>query len=260
MDMQGGVAIVTGSSSGVGAACARRLAERGAHLIINYASNRDGAEATREACEAFGVETRIVQADVANDDDCRRIAKVAEETWGRCDALVNNAGTTVFCPLNDLEGLSSTDFQHIYAVNTVGAFQMSRAAAPIMRRGGRGSIVMVASIAGVLGIGSSIAYAASKGAMITLTKALARVLGPEIRVNVVCPGFIQGEWLRQGMGDAVYEASKTAIEQITPLGRTSTPDTVADSILTFIESNDLVTGESLILDAGMHLTGMPTGR
>ncbi|MCY4198226.1 MAG: SDR family NAD(P)-dependent oxidoreductase [Gammaproteobacteria bacterium] len=260
MDMQGGVAIVTGSSSGVGAACAKRLAERGAHLVINYASNRDGAEATREACEAFGIETRIVQADVANDDDCRRMAKVAEETWGRCDALVNNAGTTVFCPLNDLEGLSSTDFQDIYAVNTIGAFQMSRAAAPIMRRGGRGSIVMVASIAGVLGIGSSIAYAASKGAMITLTKALARVLGPEIRVNVVCPGFIQGEWLRQGMGDAVYEASKNAIERTTPLGRTSTPDTVADSVLTFIESNDLVTGESLILDAGMHLTGMPTAR
>ncbi|MCY4041264.1 MAG: SDR family oxidoreductase, partial [Gammaproteobacteria bacterium] len=128
------------------------------------------------------------------------------------------------------------------------------------RRGGRGSIVMVASIAGVLGSGSSIAYAASKGAMITLTKALARVLGPEIRVNVVCPGFIQGEWLRQGMGDAVYEASKNAIERTTPLGRTSTPDTVADSVLTFIESNDLVTGESLILDAGMHLTGMPTAR
>ncbi len=260
MDMQGGVAIVTGSSSGVGAACARRLAERGAHVVINYASNRDGAESTREACEAFGVETRIVQADVAKDEDCRRMVGVAEEAWGRCDALVNNAGTTVFCPLSDLEGLSSDDFQHIYAVNTIGAYQMSRAAAPIMRRGGRGSIVMVASIAGVMGIGSSIAYAASKGAMITLTKALARVLGPEIRVNAVCPGFIQGEWLRQGMGDAAYQASKVAIEQTTPLGRTSTADTVADSILPFIESNELVSGETLILDGGMHLTGMPTRR
>lgn len=260
MDMQGGVAIVTGSSSGVGAACAARLAERGAHMVINYSSNRDGAEATREACEAFGVETRVVQADVAKDEDCRRMAQVAEDAWGRIDALVNNAGTTVFCPLHDLEGLSSDDFQRIYAVNTIGAYQMSRAVAPIMRRGGRGSIVMVASIAGVMGVGSSIAYAASKGAMLTLTKALARVLGPEVRVNAVCPGFIQGDWLRKGMGDATYEASKAFLERTTPLGRTSTADTVADSIVSFVEGMDLVTGEALLLDGGTHLSGMPAQR
>ena len=260
MDMQGGVAIVTGSSSGVGAACAARLAERGAHLIINYASNRDGAEATREACEAFGVETRIVQADVASDEDCRRMVQVAEDAWGRVDALVNNAGTTVFCPHDDLEGLSADDFQRIYAVNTIGAYQMSRAVAPVMRRGGRGSIVMVASIAGVMGVGSSIAYAASKGAMLTLTKSLARVLGPEIRVNAVCPGFIQGDWLRKGMGDAAYDAAKGFLEKATPLGRTATADTVADAILAFAEGMDLVTGETLIFDGGAHLSGMPVRR
>ena len=260
MDMQGGVAIVTGSSSGVGAACAERLAERGAHVLINYASNRDGAEVTRAACEALGVETRVLQADVSKDEDCRRMVQAAEDAWGRVDALVNNAGTTVFCPLHDLDGLSSDDFQKIYAVNTIGAYQMSRAVAPVMRRGGRGSIVMVASIAGVMGIGSSIAYAASKGAMITLTKALARVLGPEVRVNAVCPGFIQGEWLRKGMGSKTYEASKAFLEKTTPLGRTSTAATVADSIVSFVEGMDLVTGETLILDGGTHLSGMPVGR
>ena len=257
MDMQGGVAIVTGSSSGVGAACARCLAERGAHLVINYSSNRDGAEETRQACEALGVETRVVKADVAVDEDCRRLVQTAEEAWGRLDALVNNAGTTVFCAHHDLEGLSGEDFQRIYAVNTVGAFQMSRAAAPIMQRGGRGSIVMVASIAGIMGIGSSIAYAASKGAMITLTRSLARVLGPEVRVNAVCPGFIQGEWLREGMGEKTYEGSKSYIENTTPLARTATADSVAEAILYFVEGADLVTGETLMFDGGTHLTGVP---
>lgn len=260
MDMQGGVAIVTGSSSGVGAACARYLAERGAHLVINYASNRDGAEQTREACEAFGVETRVVQADVAVDEDCRRLAGAAVDAWGRIDALVNNAGTTVFCPHNDLEGLNADDFQRIYAVNTVGAFQMSRAVAPTMQAGGRGSIVMVASIGGIMGVGSSIAYAASKGAMITLTRSLARVLGPEVRVNAVCPGFIQGDWLREGMGEETYQASKSFLEATAPLGRTATADTTAEAILYFVEGADLVTGETLILDGGTHLTGMPVAR
>ncbi len=260
MDMQGGVAIVTGSSSGVGAASARCLAERGAHLVINYSTNRDGAEETRQACELFGVETRVVQADVAVDEDCRRLVQTAEEAWGRLDALVNNAGTTVFCPHIDLQGLSADDFQRVYAVNTVGAFQMSRAAAPIMQKGGRGCIVMVASIAGIMGIGSSIAYAASKGAMITLTRSLARVLGPEVRVNAVCPGFIQGEWLRKGMGEKTYENSKSYLEATTPLRRTATADLVAEAILYFIEGAALVTGETLMLDGGSHLTGAPVAR
>ncbi len=251
---------MTGSSSGVGAACARRLAERGAHLVINYLSNQDGADETRKACEALGVETRVVQADVANDQDCRHLVQTAVDAWGRLDALVNNAGTTVFCPFNDLEGLGADDFQRIYAVNAIGAFQMSRAAAPVMQQGGRGSIVMVASIAGVMGVGSSIAYAASKGAMLTLTRALARALGPKVRVNAVCPGFIQGDWLRKGMGSEAYERSKAYLEQATPLARTATADTVADAILYFVEGADLVTGEQLLLDAGTHLTGFPVVR
>lgn len=260
MDLQSGVAIVTGSSSGVGAATARQLAERGCHVVINYASNEAGARETAAACEALGVETVIVQADVARDDDCRRLAAAAEEKWGRIDALVNNAGTTKFCAHDDLEGLSAEDFQRIYGVNTVGAYQMTRAVVPAMRRGGRGSIVNVASIAGVMGVGSSIAYAASKGAMITLGLSLARVLGPEIRVNTVCPGFIQGDWLEQGMGKENYARTKAYLEQSTPLKTTATPDTVAEAIVFFLGSGTVVTGETLLLDGGHHLIQMPLAR
>lgn len=260
MDLEGAVAIVTGSSSGVGAATARQLAERGCNVVINYASNAEGAEATRAACAEFGVETEIVQADVARDEDCRRMAAIADARWGRIDALVNNAGTTKFCDHRNLDGLSADDFQRIYGVNTIGAFQMVRAVEPIMRRGGRGSIVNVASIAGVMGVGSSIAYAASKGAMITLGLSLARILGPEIRLNTVCPGFIQGDWLEEGMGKATYERTKAALEQSTPLQLTCTPDLVAEVILFFLSSGGAVTGETLILDGGQHLTQMPMAR
>ena len=260
MDMEGGVAIVTASSSGVGAACARQLAEKGSHLVINYAHNAEGAEATRTACEAFGVETEIVQADVAEDGDCRRLAQAALDRWGRIDALVNNAGTTRFCDHADLDGLSKEDFLDIYSVNTVGAYQMVRAVVPAMKQGGRGSIVNVASIAGVMGVGSSIAYAASKGAMITMALSLARVLGPEIRVNTICPGFIQGDWLEAGMGAERYAQTRAYLEQSTPLRLTTTPDTVAEGILYFITGADVITGETLILDCVHHLNQMPMAR
>ncbi len=260
MDLEGGVAIVTGSSSGVGAATARQLAEKGCHVVINYSSNEAGARETQQACEAFGVETLVRRADVAVDADCRAMAAAADEKWGRIDALVNNAGTTKFCNHADLDGLAAEDFQRIYAVNTVGAYQMVRAVEPAMRRGGRGSIVNVASIAGVMGVGSSIAYAASKGAMITLGLSLARVLGPEIRLNTVCPGFIQGDWLEQGMGEENYARTKSYLEQNTPLGLTSTPDTVAEVIVFFLTGTETVTGETLLLDGGHHLTQMPLAR
>ena len=260
MDMEGGVAIVTGSSSGVGAACARQLAEKGAHVVINYANNADGAEETRAACEAFGVETEVVRADVAEDVACKRLASAALDRWGRIDALVNNAGTTRFCDHADLDGLDKRDFLDIYSVNTVGAYQMVRAVTPAMKRGGRGSIVNVASIAGIMGVGSSIAYAASKGALITMGLSLARVLGPEIRVNTICPGFIQGDWLEQGMGAERYAQAMAHLEQTTPLRLTTTPDTVAEGILYFITGADVITGETLILDGGHHLNQMPLAR
>jgi 3-oxoacyl-[acyl-carrier protein] reductase len=172
--------------------------------------------------------------------------------WGRLDILVNNAGTTKFVTHSDLAGLDHQDFQDIYAVNVVGAFQMVRAAQDALTASGDASIVNVASIAGVKGVGSSIAYAASKGALITMTKSLARVMGPAIRVNAVCPGFIEGDWLAEGMGQAVYEQTLSFLRAKTPLQITCTADSVAESILSFIDGHSVVTGQHLILDGG-HL-------
>ena len=257
MDIRGGVVIVTGSATGVGAACAKLLASKGCNVVINYTKSEADARETQAACEALGVETLLVQADVANDADCRRMAQAAIDRWGRIDGLINNAGTTKFVNHTDLEGLTAEDFQRIYAVNVIGAYQMTRAVAPQMKAQGRGAIVNVSSIAGVMGIGSSIAYAASKGALNTMTLSLARALGPEIRVNAICPGFIQGRWLRSGLGDAAYEAALAQQERTTPLRRAGTPEDMAQAAVWFIEGADLVTGELLIVDAGAHLGAAP---
>jgi 3-oxoacyl-[acyl-carrier protein] reductase len=173
------------------------------------------------------------------------------------------AGTTRFCAHSNLEGLSKDDFLDIYSVNTIGVYQMTRAAAPHLKQRPAAHVVNTASIAGITGItgiGSSIAYAASKSAVLTLTMSLARVLGPQIRVNAACPGFIQGEWLKQGMGAEVYEARKTSIEKSAPLKATCTPEDVAAAIASFITGSDLVTGESLIVDGGAHLAMAPLRR
>ncbi len=254
------VAIVTGSSSGVGAATVRRLAEEGWNVVINYRSNEEGAREVEEECRALGADALVVQADVSDDAACRRMVSEAEERWGRVDALVNNAGTTKFCAHDQLEGLDKDDFLHIYGVNVVGPYQMTRAAVPVMRRNDGGSVVNVASMAGVTGVGSSIAYAASKGALVTMTLSLARALGPDVRVNAVCPGFIQGEWLRSGLGDERYEAIKRSREEGAPLAMTVTPEIVARSILYLAADAGGITGETLMVDGGHHLGGAPLGR
>ncbi|MGI8926638.1 MAG: SDR family NAD(P)-dependent oxidoreductase [Tepidiformaceae bacterium] len=257
MEIRGGVTIVTGSATGVGAAAARQLAAKGCNVVVNYTRSEAEAKETEAACRALGVDTILCQADVSRDEDCRRMAEAAITKWGRIDGLINNAGTTQFVNHADLDGLNADDFQRIYAVNVVGPFQMTRAVVPHMKAAGRGSIVNVSSIAGVMGVGSSIAYTASKGALNTMTLSLARALGPEIRVNTICPGFIQGRWLRGGLGDEGYEAAKAQQERTTPLRRAGTPDEMAQAAIWFIEGADIITGEILIVDAGAHLGAAP---
>ena len=252
MDLKQAVGIVTGSSSGVGASTARQLAARGTNVVINYSRSVDAAERVAEECRELGAEVLVCQADVSKDSDCQRMVENTLSRWGRLDILVNNAGTTKFVTHSDLAGLDHQDFQDIYAVNVIGAFQMVRAAQDALTASGDASIVNVASIAGVKGVGSSIAYAASKGALITMTKSLARVMGPSIRVNAVCPGFIEGDWLAEGMGQAVYEQTLSFLRAKTPLQTTCTADSVAESILSFIDGHSVVTGQHLILDGG-HL-------
>lgn len=260
MNLQGKTVIVTGSSSGVGQATAIQCAARGANVLVNYNSKKAGAEATADACEKAGGRAIVFGGDVADDASCRAMVEAAVAEFGAVHGLVNNAGMTKFVNHADLDGLDAADFQRIYAVNTVGAFQMARAAAPHMKAAGEGAIVNVASIAAVMGIGSSIAYAASKGALVTMTLSLARVLGPEVRVNAVCPGFIQGEWLREGMGPDTYDRVKANLEATSPLGATADAESVAECVLYFLEGARLITGETMILDGGMHLASAPLGR
>jgi 3-oxoacyl-[acyl-carrier protein] reductase len=194
----------------------------------------------------------LAQGDVAEDPVCRRVVAATVETFGRLDFLVNNAGTTKFVGHRNLEGLSAEDFHRIYAVNAVAPFQMVRAAEPHLRAA-RGAVVNVSSVAGVYASGSSLAYAASKGALNTLTLGLARVLGPEVRINAVCPGFIEGDWLREGMGDKVYDAAKATWAARAPLGRPNTAEDVAENVVMFLASAPNVTGEIFLVDAGMKL-------
>lgn len=260
MELKDVVAIVTGSSSGIGAAIAKQLAAKGCRVTINYSQNADGANAVADQCVALGAETLVQRADVAEDGDCRALVAATLERFGRLDILVNNAGTTKFCAHQQLDGLSKEDFLGIYAVNLVGSYQMARAAEAALRRQPVAHIVNMASIAAITGVGSSIAYAASKGALVTMTLSLARVLGPQIRVNAVCPGFVAGEWLKKGLGEEVYEAIRKQYADISPLKATATPDTVAQTVLALVAGADWTTGETLIVDGGAHLHTAPLRR
>lgn len=251
-DLSGRVALITGASSGIGAATARLLAARGCGIAINFSKSRTAAEAVAAECRKSGVVTLLVQGNVASDTDCRRIVDEAVSHFGHLDYLVNNAGTTKFVAHKDLAGLSAQDFHDIYAVNTIGPFQMVRAAEPYLRAT-KGAIVNVSSIAGVVAVGSSLAYIASKAALNGLTLGLARVLAPEVRINSVCPGFVEGEWLKQGMGETAYEALRAGWAAMAPLGRTNTAADIAENIAFFLTSAPNITGETLMIDAGMRL-------
>ena len=247
------VAIITGGSRGVGAATARLLASKGWNITITCTSSMDDAKNVVKECEKLGVEAIAITADVSEDNSCVQTAQETIEKWGRIDALVNNAGTTKFVFNHaDLDGLDAEDFLHIYKVNVVGPFQMVRACKEMLLNSENPSVVNISSIAGIKGLGSSLAYASSKGALNTMTKSMARNLGP-IRVNAICPGFIQGDWLRNGMGDDLYNAALENLTNNTPLKLTVTPEQVAEGIYSFIDINTVVTGETMLMDGGHHL-------
>lgn len=252
------VTIVTGSSSGIGAATVRTLAENGGHVVINYSKSAAAAEQVAADCRKHGVEALVVQADVGREEDRLRLVDETMAKFGKITGLVNNAGTTVFMDHANLGGLSEDDFHNVYHLNVIAPFMMSRAVEKQMRAGGRGSIVNISSVAGVMGVGSSVAYAASKGALNTMTLSLARVLGPEIRVNTVCPGFVIGEWLKNGMGEARYEATRTHLATNTALKKPGgTPEEMAEPVVWFLYGASNTTGEFMIADGGMHLGQAP---
>jgi len=259
------VAIVTGSATGLGAACAVDLAGRGWNVAINYTKSKKEADETFAAVKAKGAEAILVQADVGQDADCRKLVAEAMKAWGRIDGLINNAGTTKFQAPGDLEGVTPEDFDRILRVNVTGPYMMSRAVYPAMKKqyedkGERGSIVNISSIAGVMGVGTSVPYACSKGALNTLTLTLARQLSPAVRVNTVCPGFIQTRWLLGALGEENYNKLRQSQEESTPLRQAGTPEQMAEAALFFLTSASNITGEFLIVDAGQHLASLRLGQ
>ena len=228
------VAIVTGGSSGIGAAAANLLSGRGWQVAV---------------VARHGVE---FEADVTRDADCRRVAKAVLDKWGRIDALVNSAGSTKFVKHADLDGLSAEDFSRVYQVNVVGPFQMIRACAAALKES-RGAVVNVSSVAALLGTGSSIAYAASKAALDTMSASLARVLGPEVRVNVVSPGHVRTPWHEKGRTPQALAELEARYSAVAPLKAVCEPEDVADAIAWLVEGARRVTGEIVYVDGGIHV-------
>jgi NAD(P)-dependent dehydrogenase (short-subunit alcohol dehydrogenase family) len=258
MSKDGLCAIVTGSASGLGAATAAILAKGGARIVVNYSSSQKEAEQTADLCRTAGGEVVVVQGDVSRDEDCRKIVAAAAP-WGRVDALINNAGTTKHMAHDNLDGLSAEDFQRLFGVNTIGPFQMVRAARSLLEAGAKASgrastVVNVSSVAGISGIGSSVAYAASKGALNTITLSLARALAPLIRVNAVCPGYIDTPWFTKGRGVEGAAKVRDAVTAKAPLKVASTAEDVA-GLVCFLatSSSGNMTGEVVRMDAGAHL-------
>ena len=249
MDVSGKCAIVTGSATGVGRATALELAKRGAAVVVNYARSEADAQETVGQVERLGGKALLVRADVSRDEEVREMVARAAAAFGPVQVLVNNAATTAFVNFADLEGMTEELWDRILAVNLKGPFFCARAVAAAMKEAGEGTIVNIASVAGIRAVGSSIAYAASKAGLINLTVALARVLAPQVRVNCVAPGFIDTRWLREGLGPFFEPARQRTAEQ-TPLGRVSRPEDVAQVVLSLIEGADFVTGETIVVDGG----------
>lgn len=251
-----GVVLVTGGASGIGHATVERFIQAGWNVVVGYYldNERDAAANLVERAQRAGAAGAAVQADVSRDEDCRRLAAVAAERFGRLDVLVCSAGTTRIVAHTALDELTLDDFVRTCTVNTAGAFQVVRACASALRGGEGGSIVIVSSYGAIFGTGSSIAYAASKGATNTLTMSLARVMTPQVRVNAVCPALV-AEGLVSRLNPALFEARRQIQIRRAPLQKIASPQDVAADIFWLATGAVLMTGNVLTLDCGLHLNG-----
>lgn len=242
--LAGKVAFITGASSGIGQAAALLFAREGASGIgINYGKSEAGARRTLQGVEAAGSRGLLLQGDVADEARDRAMVEAVINEYGRLDILVNNAATTFFVDMGDLAGMTEDRWDRMYDVNVKGIFWCSRAAAPALREA-KGQIINVSSKAGITGSGSSIAYAASKAAVIAMTKGLAGVLAPDVRVNTVAPGMVDSPW-NTGREARVASAAKSS-----PLGRVATPEDIASVILDLAAGFSLATGSVIVIDGG----------
>ncbi len=246
-------ALVTGGATGIGRSAVLALARAGFDVAINYGSSAQAAEAVAKEARALGAETLLVQCDVSDDAAVRRMLAAVGEAFGHLDALVNNAGTTAKWKVKDLESLDLGEWDRTFAVNVRGLFQVTRAAVPLLKKckeaGGAPAIVNTASIVGLRPGPQPLPYAASKAAVVNLTKTLAWNLGPHIRVNAVAPGWMEGDWMERMLGDK-YDELMGARAKATPLKRCVTADDVAEVMLNLITGMRFVTGEIVVIDGG----------
>lgn len=242
-------ALVTGGATGIGRSAVLALASAGYDIAINYGSSKVAAEAVAKEAQVLGAKTLLVQCDVSDDAAVRQMMVTIDASFGHLDALVNNAGTTATWKVKDLESLDMDEWDRTFAVNVRGTFQVSRAAVPLLKKGANPSIVNTASIVGLRPGPQPLPYAASKAAVVNLTKTLAWNLAPDIRVNAVAPGWMEGDWMERMLGEK-YESLMTARAKATPLKRCVTADDVAEVMLNLIQSNRFVTGEIVVIDGG----------
>ncbi len=247
------VALVTGASTGIGRSAAIALAKNGYDVVINFSRSEDAAKITARDAEAAGARTLLFRCDVSDDSCVRAMIAATEKEFGRLDVLINNAGTTVDVEPKNLEGMTVEDWNRVFNVNVLGLFLVTRAAVPLLKKSPNGCIVNTCSIAGVRPSAQPLPYAASKAAVANLTKTLANALGPQIRVNAVAPGWVEGEWMQKTLGEN-YEGLFARRAKYTPLQRCCTTDDVADSMLSLILHNRFVTGEIIIVDGGFSST------
>jgi 3-oxoacyl-[acyl-carrier protein] reductase len=241
-------ALVTGAASGIGRAVALALARAGYDVAINYSSSEKAARETAAAAEKLDARTLLVRCDVSDEAGVRAMLKAVGEKFGRLDVLINNAGTTAEWTPRDLESISLEDWDRVFAVNVRGLFQVTRAAVPLLRAS-KGCIVNSASIVGLRPGPQPLPYAASKAAVVNLTKTLAWNLGPDIRVNAVAPGWMEGDWMQRMLKDK-YEDLMGKRAKATPLKRCVTADDVAETMMSLVQSNRFVTGEVVVIDGG----------
>jgi 3-oxoacyl-[acyl-carrier protein] reductase len=242
-------ALVTGGGTGIGRSAVLALARAGYDVAINYASSTKAAQETAAQAERLGAKVLLLQCDVSDEAAVRAMMKRVDETFGKLDALVNNAGTTAKWKVKDLESLDLAEWDRVFAVNVRGLFQVTRAAVPLLKKGTDPAIVNTASIVGLRPGPQPLPYAASKAAVVNMTKTLAWNLGPEIRVNAVAPGWMEGDWMQRMLGDK-YEDLMGKRAKLTPLKRCVTADDVAETMLTLLQANRFVTGEIVVIDGG----------
>ena len=241
-------ALVTGAATGIGRSAVLALARAGFDVALNYSSSEAAARETAGEAAKLGAKTLLVRCDVSDERAVRAMLESVEQAFGRLDVLINNAGTTASWKPKDLETLSLEEWDRVFAVNVRGLFQVSRAAVPLLKAS-KGCIVNTASIVGLRPGPQPLPYAASKAAVVNLTKTLAWNLGPDIRVNAVAPGWMEGDWMKRMLKDK-YDDLMDKRARATPLKRVVSADDVAETMMSLVQSNRFVTGEVIVIDGG----------